>query len=506
MTIGQSVKTLTFFCATFLALLLLQYNPVGFGDPDGYYHVKMAKILGDGTILHSFSWLTQTSWETVFADQHFLYHLILIPFVKLHDFIGPQILNALLVTTALFLIYWILQKQGVRYPWFWTLLALTSQQFLGRMLLVKAVPLGIIGLLLVVYLMIKRKPGWLALVSALFVLAYGGFVFIPLILLCYVLACLAAKKIPDIQLIAAALGGLLAGLLLHPNTLELSYHLYNQIFEAGLGYSVSVGNEWLSPRPTQFIIGNILVLIIWILSLAAWFSAAGKNEFKKLFLQLIAASFLLLTFKSSRFIEYFIPFAIIAAAVAMKPHLSRLTNLQFVLDRCLRQIRFLPVVLGIVSLLGAILLNSMRVSQSIKYKRDVTDYIGAAQYLKQATADQGIVLNTRWEHFPMLFYLNDSNRYIVGMDPMFMYNRDSRTYWLWYHISRDENFVCGERTCDKEETTSDSLPELMRAIFHAKHVLVSRSTNPNLLETLTGHLRFEASYEDNHFAVFKLKD
>ena len=53
-------------------------------------------------------------------------------------------------------------------------------------------------------------------------------------------------------------------------------------------------------------------------------------------------------------------------------------------------------------------------------------------------------------HFPgkllaPLFFYNDYNSYIVGMDPSFLYLYEPRLYWQWYSIGWVGGVVCSSK-------------------------------------------------------------
>ncbi len=53
-----------------------------FGDPDAFYHARISEIMiHDIFIDNNFPWMQFSTFNQDFADHHFLYHLLLIPFV-----------------------------------------------------------------------------------------------------------------------------------------------------------------------------------------------------------------------------------------------------------------------------------------------------------------------------------------------------------------------------------------------------------------------------------------
>src|SRR3989344_7569457 len=72
------------FLLTFSFFLFLQAEPV-FPDPDSFYHLKIAELIGERGVVQDFPWLTFTGLTHYYTDQHFLYHVFLAPFVVFFD-------------------------------------------------------------------------------------------------------------------------------------------------------------------------------------------------------------------------------------------------------------------------------------------------------------------------------------------------------------------------------------------------------------------------------------
>ena len=75
--------------AAVFAIMLILYLPLqigsqAFADPDSFYHMKMAELIAAHGPIRDFIWLPYTTLaQFFFADQHFLYHVSLIPFIKI---------------------------------------------------------------------------------------------------------------------------------------------------------------------------------------------------------------------------------------------------------------------------------------------------------------------------------------------------------------------------------------------------------------------------------------
>ncbi len=59
-----------------------------------------------------------------------------------------------------------------------------------------------------------------------------------------------------------------------------------------------------------------------------------------------------------------------------------------------------------------------------------------AMVAAQKNSDKGdIIFHSDWDDWPMLFYHNDYNRYIVGLDTTFMYKSSKDLYKKWRDIT-----------------------------------------------------------------------
>src|SRR3989338_4170402 len=69
----------------FVALFgFLQRHPTIL-DSDSLYHAKIVEFLSQGILVKNFPWLPLTLLANYYTDHHFLYHLILVPFVLFFD-------------------------------------------------------------------------------------------------------------------------------------------------------------------------------------------------------------------------------------------------------------------------------------------------------------------------------------------------------------------------------------------------------------------------------------
>ena len=133
-----------------LAVLLfswLHWQPA-FADPDSFYHVKMTQLLMERGAINEFPWLSATTLRYQFVDHHFLYHLVLIPFIAVSPLIGLKVATVFLAACAMVAIFLFLRYLKVAGAFWYTLFLLTVNPFVFRLVLAKAQPLVILFLFL----------------------------------------------------------------------------------------------------------------------------------------------------------------------------------------------------------------------------------------------------------------------------------------------------------------------------------------------------------------------
>jgi hypothetical protein len=464
----------------------LQYLGMGkFSDPDGFYHAKAAQLLASGELHNTFPWLQYTTWKDGYADQHYIYHWLLVPFSS------PQLLPLSiiifgLIFVALFVV--VLRRWQVSWPLFWLIIMLTgSTDFLFRINLVKANTISLIFLMIITLLLIKWHESrhwinllWLSLISLLFTWTYGGFVFVPVLVGLYTIAVLVADRKIDYKPLLVISGGIIMGVISHPHGSHLWSLLYDQLFLTGLGagHVVPAGNEWLAYNWDWFFHTNVPVMFAWLISagivIYSW-SRGKVVSWQIIWVQLIALFLLFLTLWHRRFIEYFVPFAVIASAVSLSPYLIKISWPEVKKVLKLQSQLYIVILMVIAIVAGGGIYN---VKKTVLAMRDGVSselYEPAAEFMVQQSQTGDIIFNTQWDQFPQLFYWDSKNYYLVGLDPTFMYLENKDLYWQWRIVA------------DDQEEKWHSVAELHRIIstdFHSKFLFVENDRNPNIINYL----------------------
>jgi hypothetical protein len=113
----------------------------------------------------------------------------------------------------------------------------------------------------------------------------------------------------------------------------------------------------------------------------------------------------------------------------------------------------------------------------------------AHEYLKSVSQPGDIVFTDDWDVFPLYFYLNRKNYYIVGLDPEFMNQYDPALYQEFAAISSG--------------MVSENL-ERVKTDFRAKWIIVA-SDHPEFRDNLLAKPNlFKKVFSNKEYTIFKV--
>jgi hypothetical protein len=461
-------------------------------DNDGYYHIRWARNLAQAAPqLPEFDALPLTTLNAEdYADHHYLFHLVLIPFTVGDLRVGAKVAAAVLASVGIASVFALLAADGVRYRWLWLApLVASSEPFLYRMAMTRAPSLSLACLGLGAYLILKRKLLALAILGFAFAWLYSLFPLLPAMAALGVVSRYLTERRLDFGPVAAAVAGVAAGLVINPyfpkNVALLGRHLLTKLAPT---YPVDVGVEWY-PYDTWVVLeSSAVAFVIYFVALACFDFRGRAGEHRPLFFLLVSLLLLLMMFKSRRFVEYWPPFAVAFGAFVISPKVRgiRREYLARMRDRVIASMALaVLLVAGVVSM-GAVLLRAHR---DVKSELDPQAFEGAATWLAQNTPVGSLVFNTDWDDFPMLFYYNTSNAYVVGLDPTYLYDRDPELWKLYARITLGEEAVPAP---------------LIRERFRAEYV-VTDNVHTAFLNVAAAGSDFETVYRDRHATVLRIK-
>ena len=427
------------FIASGLLLAVIQFAGPNIVDFDGYYHIKMARLIREQGLPTPFPYLPFTILdEKGYTDHHMLLHVIQIPFTALQDLrLAAKLSSVFCAAIAFTAFFWLLRTYSIRYPWLWLLMLFASSSaFLYRMSMPRAQSLSLALQIIASHLILQRRYKALIVLSIIFVWTYNAFPTIAALVFIGLLTFLITERKFEYKLILAGATGISAGLIINPyfprNILFLWNHIIPKIF--ALQYQTNVGSEWYPYNSWLLFTLSAVAMIAYVCGMIWTNREEWKSDGPRLFWFLTASLYLYLLIKSRRFVEYFPPSAILFLAFALRHHLR-----EFPLEKSLMaQKRKVAMIALAVFLAVAVVYNISSVSKDIRARPDSYSYKGAAEWLAKNTPNQSIVFNTDWDDFPMLFHYNTHNRYIVGLDADFMRIKNEPLFREYERITRGQ--------------------------------------------------------------------
>jgi hypothetical protein len=453
------------WCALlFIAAGLLQVlAPYPF-DADTGYHLAVARLIAHHGILRAFPW-TPFSWlADHYADKELAFHLLLLPLSSMPFNTAARVAGTALGGLFLCLLYAVLRIERVRQPELWSLLALTcSGAFVLRFALVRPHLLSLVLALAITWAAARRRLPWVAGLSLLYPLSYVAW-HLPLLLCGLVeLAFLMARAKPAGRTVLAAALGVGVGVLLHPNfpnNVSL-FWLQNVDILVSTAWGSKPGFE-LGTEFLPFVGAHWLRYVLWPALLVGFGLWAGfkrrREDALPLAFALVALTFLGLTLRTQRFVEYAAPFSALAAALA-----ARSTGP-----------RWLGSALVLVTTLHLAWWGSDPLRRLATRGEDLPPVV--AERLRAAIPENAQVFTCDWGLTGELMWALPERKFLVALDPVFFWKKDPALYRLWYELVRhppeDVAAVVRDRfgarfvLCDDREEWRD----LVTAVDHSAGV------------------------------------
>ena len=404
-------KKIVIISIAFLAILsLTQFivpNIVGF---DGYYHIKTADIIKKEGFIKEFLWAKHTIFADNYADIHILFRIILIPFTFFGLELGAKIASIIFGSIAFMVFYWFLEKNKIKYPFFWTLLYIfTAESLMYRFLLPRQMPLIIALLILTIYFLQRKKYLFLGMTSLVFVLLHSSFVFqLLLIALYFILEKLFSKKF-DYKILLYPFIGITLGLVINPYFPNNISMLYTQIFKVNLVANL-FNVEWKPWTFFEFITNNILVLFYIIASIIILIRSKKITKTQSFYFSL-TIFFLIYTLMSRRMQEFLIPFSILTLSLFLNNDL-----IKFDKSRLLKYVKTFSILMIIIIGIG----NFILLRNDVINNNFLFNYDGCTDWMKNNVQKNSLIFTNAYA-FPYLFSKNSDLIYTHGIDLTYSY-------------------------------------------------------------------------------------
>ncbi len=518
------------FFISVLLMTILQFSTQAIccGDWDGYYHIKWSSLLWEN--FKQFKWLPEFVWLPLtvlnaqdYADHHFLFHLLQIPFLWFFEpVMAAKIAAVFYGSLAIFSVYWLMFHYRVDYLLLWLAALLTcASSFLFRINMAKAPPLTIIYTIIGIYLLFERKYVWLLPLMFAFVWTYSLFPLLLFAAFFWTLIIAWNERRFEWRPLAYTVSGMLLGNLINPyfpQNLYLFWEHFITKVKVGSDFAVSVGGEWYPYSGQELLMNFPIALAAMLIGYILFAPKNGKLPEKSTFFLMFVTVLLVSQFRSKRFAEYFPPFAILFAAFSWKeffaPVFSPLPkdyadDSKPFFDENKKSAKWDVYEVGkqiSLWLLGFVLvlwlIYNLRGIEFAGFKEtgliatlqgnEANDkYKRATDWAKEEIPEGERIFNCNWDDFPKLFFFDTKHAYVYGLDPNYLYTENPE-------LSK----LIPDLTSGKIE---DPAP-IIREKFGARFIFTDAKENEDMVAKCLESGWCETAYEDDEAIFLKIRD
>lgn len=496
------MKNKLFYVLVFATVFVVSYwiLHAGGGAPydDGKFYIALSKLQAQGNFIKDYPWIYYSDYRLAGPGLHFFYILLLTPFVWFFSLAQASVVAASVFFAATALVFLkLLEYLKVHAIWWWGLLFVAgSADFLFRNLLTRPISLSLLILLGLTYSLFSKKYYLLFFLAFIYVWLYDGFVLMWLPVVAWGIVQLVRDRTVNWQAVLCTGAGMIAGLVINPffpdNVLFRHFLLTPPTLAEGVQNSV----EWAPYQLWDFVQSNWAILLVYVAAIWQWAKHYQPKSLSSLFLISLALFVMMLV--NQRFVEYWAPFAILFSALQLESVFSKI-KFQSIRKLFVKFWQFqVACFFVIICLVGGIYYN-LNTVQSYYHELPAADtYRGAGEWLVINSNSGEIVFNTQWDQFTGLFYWNQKNYYIVGLDPTFLFDYDQELYREWLMISQDREDQWGD---------AKNLHTIITQKFKADYVIIQHQKNPQLehaLESPAASAHFRKVYEDNAVSLFEI--
>lgn len=519
-------------------LYWLQYSTSGIccGDFDGYYHIKLTELFWEqmrqGSLRINFDWLPLTTLnQENYADQHFLYHVLLIPFTWFGDLqSGAKLATWLFASLALFSCYWLLVSFRVSYALLWlAALLASSAPFLYRLNMTRAQSLSLLFLVVGSYLLFKGKYRWLGVLALGYTWTYNLFVLLLVAVTVWTIVSWWVTRRVDWRALIWTTLGTAAGLVINPYFPRDVWLFLQHVVIKAIKFNLPAGTEWVAWDSWWLLKTSIIAFLAMVVGyFATGYAAARPAKLetavgesgstaqsnrshlqKPLYLLFLSSFFLILTMRSSRFTEYWPPLAVLFAAFSLDATIGRRAfppdnRGESSPDSSLQTRRWATVFGGIAPILVGMLLTlalwtnlrtaSLMIQVYDSYSQDRDHYRRGGEWLRSNVAPGERIFNLTWMIFPKLFFYDTQHKYSSGLDPAYLHDQNPELWTQYERISMGQEPFPGG---------------ILRNKFGVNYVFVGdRRFHGDLnrfYDIATTNGEFEKLYEDAECSIFRIR-
>lgn len=479
-------------------------------DLDSFYYIRQSWLLRTGGLFNvDFPWMQLSIIKNLSISLWYGFALILVPFTFFTDLtFGIKLAGIIFTAAVLFCYYWVVKRHRFQWPMIWPLaLFFSAPNILTQLLMVRPQIISLSLAPVLHYLLINGN--WLSVGFASLAISWAhlNFAWVPVLIfgLVTIFQLIFSGKVIRKTVITnggSVLGGVLLGWLLRPNpigAIKLFYvQVIQQVFQKQGGLPLLFGKENL-PLDFAVLIRNfsLFLVLIAIAIIVIWLNRRQYKLFsvdKKIILWTsasISTTFFLLTMiVARRTYNLWAEFGIIFIAAVFSYFVSGKSFRRFV----------------IIAVFFMFIYSGPKGWVAIsKNGYEAGELQEAALWLKDHSDTGDIVFNLHWSDFSPLFFWNQKNYYIGGLDPIFQYTYSPSLYWKFHYLSLD---MVTKKTCAAIACTLEMLEDTHMALkneFKAKYFILTKKENPAVSQWLNGDSRFEKKLDNGFQEVYLIK-
>ncbi len=474
-----------------IALAWLQSATPGLYGYDGWFHIRYAEVLRSEGVSRSFPWWDETFLRDRYADKDFLYHVLLVPFTFGSLVTGGKVAAVVIGAAVMGAFYLVMLRLSVPWPAAWTLGLLgCSTAFLYRLGFTRPALAAVAVAASGTAAIFLRSPRWVFAFAALYPHVHISYHLLPCVALLHAFHLRRGDGDRGTagRLAASAAAGAATGAVISPyfpNNLYLWW--VQNVRVLGLAWSapedLGMGLEIRSGLSSQLLGYNAAAFLM--LGAAVYLLARTRRggSAEALTLLVISGGFLGLSMMSRRFIEFWVPFTILLAGIVARDEVHS----RPAWGRSPSKALFAAAV---ALLIAVLLIPNARAAREIVRKDQGPIFEGASDWMRSNVPAGEKIFHLDWDQFPQLFFFNPQLRYLVGLDPAFMYVTDPARWREWQEVTHGE---------------IDDLYGAIRRDFGSRWVFAVHAAE-DFMKGVRRDPRFFPRYEDGNAAVFFLAD
>lgn len=462
---------------------------------DAYYHAAVTQFIRDkGWFLDRFPWTQMSVMKEAYSDKDLLLHVLALPFTFVTS--DPRwvskFTSMLLGFSFLGVLVYLFRRFLSPLPAALALITVfLSPLFVTYYSDFRPGTLASIFTLLGIYFAVEKRKYPLFAVALLYSWAHlSAFTLVFFVGLCELVRYLRDREY-DLRLVAYAAAGTALGLIAHPNfpanLLTIYINGFLTPFYALGGSNISFAMELYAVSSKMALLTNFAVFaVFWGMMWAAW-AYRPRISLHTMVFGAAANLYYLLSLLSNRFWFPAVPLAVLTAASFTRDLFDRLEQTQ---PQNTRKIARAAVLLWAVMAVPLTVSCVKGLETRLKYKNDFSrTYERAAEWMSKNIPPGETIYHSSWGESPYLICLNPRDRYLVVLDPIYMYYWSKDVYALYQDLSE------GRPNLDPYKALTE--------VFKAKYGITAKKAG--FYQLIRNDSRFRPLYDTDDLLIFTLE-